>query len=398
MKCNPNEKLRIGLITDSYEPYISGVTASIKLLAKGLREKGHEVYIFTITYKNLTEKQKNDPYIIRFNGFTVPKKGLKMFKRVPFVFRHIKTIKKYNLDVIHIHSTSSLGKLGLKASKRLKIPAVFTAHTMYERYLHFFSRWLPKVFPRTFKWGVKRLMKKYIYNTDITIVPSNKMKDLMLSYGIFKDYIILPTGIDLEDYKKDNYKKEDILQLKQSLNISPNDYIYLYIGRLSLEKNVSFLIDSFKDINREDVKFLIVGDGQDLNLLQNQAQANNITNIIFTGLIPLGQIGIYYQLGDVFLNASQSETQGLTYFEALASGLPVVVRQDRVLEGIVVNDYNGCVYTTKEEFIACCNKVYEDNQFRKKLADNAASSALNYSYQNYAASALKVYQDIKNKK
>lgn len=384
--------MRIGLLSDSYEPYISGVTASLKMLANGLREMGHEVYIFTITYKDLTEEQKNDPYVIRFKGISVPMKGLNMFQRIPFVGRHVKEIKKYNLDLIHIHSTSSMGTLGLKVKKKLKIPAVFTAHTIYEQYVHFVSKLLPKLFPRTIKFFIKRLMNEYIENSDVTIVPSNKMKKLMLSYGIEKDYKVIPTGLNLDDFKKTNYTVNEITRLKTSLKLKEDDFICLYVGRISLEKNIIELLEGFKEIDNEQIKMVIVGGGPYFDKLQSYIKDHNLEKrIITTNLIPWGEIGLYYQIGDIFLNASQSETQGLTYIEALAASLPVVVKEDDVLVGVVEDGYNGLIFNNKDQLITNILKLYNDYELKEYMASNALNSIKKYSYLNYAKNAYQVY-------
>src|SRR5690554_6432447 len=121
--------MRIGIFTDAYKPYLSGVVTSIKTLKDGLEDLGHEVFIITPFAPK--QKLETDPTIIRLKGWIVPKKGLKDFRIVPFVQRHLKKIKVLNLDVIHIHTEFSVGSLGLYAGRKLNIPIVYTLHTSY---------------------------------------------------------------------------------------------------------------------------------------------------------------------------------------------------------------------------------------------------------------------------
>ena len=154
--------MRIGLFTDSYNPYVSGVSTSLFMLAEGLRKLGHEVFVITTTSKGAKEYDKNYPYIIRFKGIPIPKKGLKMFRYIPFTRRHLKKISQLNLDVIHVHTEFSMGGLALRFKKQNNLPLVYTVHTMYEEYLHFVSKILAKINPKWMLPVLKNLMLKYI--------------------------------------------------------------------------------------------------------------------------------------------------------------------------------------------------------------------------------------------
>ena len=269
---------------------------------------------------------------------------------MPFPGRYLKRIDDLDLDVIHVHTELSIGKLAIKARKKYDIPVVYTVHTMYEEYLHFASKFLAKYWKAPLMRIVKSKMRKFITNSDVTIVPSKKIKDLMISYDIEGDYNIVPTGIDLSKFKQESYKKEDVLKIKESLNLKPDEFICLYVGRISLEKDIDQLIDGFKKVNHEKIKFVIVGGGPHLKNIKERVIKEDLNDkIIFTGIVPTKDVGLYYQIGDIFLNASVSETQGLTYIEALAAGLPLLVKYDAVLENVLTDGYNGLFFYETEE-------------------------------------------------
>ncbi len=385
--------MRIGIFTDSYKPYISGVSTSVFMLAEGLIKEGHEVFVITTTYKGYKEYDKDYNYIKRIRGVKLPRRGAGFLKYVPFVNRHLKMIKKLNLDVIHIHTELKMGTLALNAKEKFNIPVVYTVHTMYEEYMHFVSKILARYYQRPLMGIVKYLMRKFITNADLTIVPSQKIKDLMLSYEIEADYNIVPTGINLDQFKRETYKEEDILKIKENLNLKEDEFICLYVGRISIEKDIDMLIEGFKEIEDEKIKFIIVGGGPHLKDLKDKVAKYKLEDkIIFTGLVSWFDIGLYYQIGDVFLNASISETQGLTYIEALAADLPLIVRYDKVLEDVVTDGENGLFFYKQEEIKDKILQLYNDEKLRETLKENAGISVVKYDQETYVKSAYKIYE------
>ncbi len=390
--------MRIGILADSYMPYMSGVSTSIHILAEGLIEEGHEVFIITPKYKGYKVYDKDYDYIKRVSGgIVLPKKGVRFLKYIPFVGRYVRKLKKLNLDIIHFHTELSTGKLAIKARRRLGIPLVYTVHTMYEEYLHFVSKKLAKTFRKPMMRIVKRIMRKHILNSNEIIVPSQKIKDLMLSYNINREYNIVPTGIHLDVFKEESHKKEDVLNLRKELGLKEDDFVCLFVGRVSLEKGIDKLIDGFKEINKDDIKFVIIGGGPHFKDIKERVEKEGLKDkIIFTGIVPWEDIGLYYQLGDVFLNASISETQGLTYIEALASGQPLIVKYDKVLENVVIDGENGLFFHEVPELTENILKLYNDKELYNKIKANTLKSVLKYEDKVFVKNVLEVYKKAIN--
>ena len=382
--------MRIGIFTDAYLPLISGVTTSIYMLAEGLRKEGHEVYIITTSGKNVVE----EPYVIRLKGMPIPKKGLKTFRIVPFTKGHIKKIAALNLDVMHVHTEFSIGSVAVHMRDKYGIPMVFTVHTMYEEYLHYVSKFLARFLRRPLMHYLKKLMKRFILRADVTITPTQKVLDLMKSYDIHGHYEIIPTGIKLDKFVGENYTQEQVSTLKQSLGIQPDEFVYLFLGRVSKEKSIPVLINAFAEIHKDvKAKFLIIGDGPAMNELKDLVETLGIKDkVIFTGFINWNQVGLYYQLGDAFLNASVTETQGLTYIEALAASLPVIVKYDSCLLDVIQEFDNGLFFRQNNELPYLMKRIYEDPELRNKLTENAYKSIEKYSQECYSSNALKAYQ------
>ena len=386
--------MRIGIFSDAYKPLVSGVTTSLQMLVEGLKQQGHEVFVITVSAKGAKEYDKDHPYIYRIKGMPIPKKGLTSFRFVRNSKKHLKYIESLNLDVIHVHSEFTIGSVAIKVKKKLDIPMVFTVHTMYEEYLFYVSKFLTKLFRNSFMKALKKLMARFILSSEVTLTPSEKIKDLMLSYNIDGNYKIVPSGIDLSKFKKSNYKEEDIKNLKISLGIKENEFVCLFIGRISNEKSIDVLIDGFAATKNENMKFLVVGDGPAMNKLESQIKKLDLKDkVILTGMISWEQVGLYYQLGDCFLNASISETQGLTYIEALAAELPLVVKYDKVLEAVVEDSYNGLFFKDNSELPALLNKIYKTPELLTELKKNTLISVKKYSREVYAENALNAYAE-----
>ena len=173
----------------------------------------------------------------------------------------------------------------------------------------------------------------------------------------------------------------------------------MYVGRVAAEKSIDFLISSYNNFARDvHAKMVIVGDGPARANLEKQVKALNLEDyVIFVGMVPWINIGLYYQIGDCFINASVTETQGLTYIEALSSNLPVVVRHDKNLEDLIVDGENGLFYTSPEEFSQKVKNLINDKELAAKLKANAYNSVKRFSKEKYAQTINELYKSIVKK-
>lgn len=381
--------MRIGIFTDTYPPYINGVSTSISMLERALKKKGHQVFIVTVNPENMTYKYEKN--IIRIPGIPTGIYDYRLTGIYPI--RAIKTIKRWNLDVIHTHTEFGIGTFARIIAKQLNIPLVHTYHTMYEDYVHYITK---GYFNDTSKKIVEHLTKFYCDKTaKELIVPTKKAYDLFKEkYKVDKNVHIIPTGIEIEKFYKENINKDKLEKLKQKLNIE-NDFIILYIGRLGEEKNVDFLIDNQEYFakNNKNVKLLIVGDGPDIKKYKAKTKKLKLeNNIIFTGKVPYNEIQYYYNLGNVFVTASTTETQGLTVIEAMAASLPVVCIDDESFRNTVVNNLNGYLFNNKKEYRKYIEDLVNDKKLLKKIGKQAKISTDQYSSKYYAERVLDVYK------
>ncbi len=385
--------MRIGIFTDTYPPYINGVSTSIAMLEKGLREMGHEVFIVTVNPENMSYKYEDDERIIRIPGIPIGIYDYRLTGIYPL--RAINKIKKWDLDIIHSHTEFGVGTFARIVAKQFNIPLVHTYHTMYEDYVYYITK---GYFDKSSKKIVEYLTKFYCDKTaKALIVPSQKTYDMFKQkYKFDKDIHIVPTGIDIDRFKKEKIDKQELESLKKELGIKKDDFVILFVGRIAQEKNIDLLLKSHVKIigKHPNAKLVIVGSGPDYEHYIEMAKKLKIdSNVIFTSSIPWEEIPIYYALGDVFTTASNTETQGLTLIEAMAGSVPVVCLKDKSFEDILLDGKNGKYFTNESEYISSMNYLIENPSDLETMSEQARITSEMHSIGFFAKSVLNVYKE-----
>ncbi|HEL0755187.1 TPA: glycosyltransferase family 4 protein [Streptococcus equi subsp. zooepidemicus] len=378
--------MRVGLFTDTYFPQVSGVATSIRTLKEELEKEGHEVYIFTTTDKHV--KRFEDPTIIR-----LPSVPFVSFTDRRVVYRGLissyKIAKEYHLDIIHTQTEFSLGLLGKMVGKALRIPVVHTYHTQYEDYVSYIAN--GKIIRPSM---VKPLLRGYLKDLDGVICPSRIVLNLLEGYEVTIPKRVIPTGIALENYVREDIKKEDVAALRKELAISDDETMLLSLSRVSYEKNIQAIIHQLPAVLSENsrIKLVIVGDGPYLQALKELAVSSGVEDhVVFTGMIAHDQVGLYYKACDFFISASTSETQGLTYIESLASGKPIIAHGNPYLDDLITDRMFGTLYYAESELSdAIIDAILETPQMNQRLLDE---KRYEISAQHFGKSVYTFYLD-----
>lgn len=390
--------MRIGLFTDTYPPFINGVSTSVDMLKKALERQGHTVYVVTVNDSSFKYDYNEKNKVLRIPGLPIGIYDYRLSRIYPL--KMINLVKNWNLDVIHSHTEFGIGIFARILAKQFNIPLVHTYHTMYEDYTHYITH---GYFDKSSKKIVEYLTKFYCDTTATElIVPTNKTYQLFKEkYKFEKNIHIIPTGIEVDRFFTENVEKAEITDLKKHLNISKNDIVIIFVGRLAEEKNVEFLLNAHKKLvpKYKNAKLLIVGDGPDKEKFENISKKLKINNnVIFTGKVAWSEVPYYYHVSDIFTTASKSETQGLTVIEAMASNVVPVVIEDEAFNGTVVNNLNGIIFKTEEEYLTDIENLIKNKKLRKSLAIQARIQSEHLSSNQYASNVLVVYERaIKNK-
>lgn len=387
--------MRIGLFTDTYPPFINGVSTSVLMLKQGLEKLGHEVYVVTVNDESFSYKEEDG--VLKIPSFPI---GLMNFRQSGiYPLKALKIIKKWKLDIIHSHTEFSIGTFARLISKQLNIPLVHTYHTMYEEYIYYITKgYFDSASKKLVEYLTLFLCDKTI---DELIVPTEKAKELFKDkYKVKRDVYVIPSGIDTTRFYKENIDKNEIINLKKDLGLKKTDFIVLYVGRIAKEKSIDFLINNFNSVLKQipKAKMIIVGDGPDIKDLIDLAKKEGLENkIIFAGKAPWTDVPKYYSLCDVFVTASKTETQGLTVMEAMGASKPVVAIRDESFELMITDKKDGLFFDDEKNYVDMIYEVYKNKKLRDEISFNARLTADKYSPYNYAKNVLKVYEKVISK-
>lgn len=384
--------MRIGLFTDSYPPYINGVSTSVAMLKKALEKKGHIVYVVTVSNNALKYEYDVENRIVKVPGIPVGIYDYRLSRIYPLTM--INTMKSWNLDVIHSHTEFGIGILARLLAKQFDIPLVHTYHTLYEDYTHYITH---GYFDKSSKKIVEYLTKFYCDKTaNELIVPTNKIYKLFKEKYEFKKNIhIVPTGIEVDRFYTENVDKSYVQALRKKLKLQKKDFVILFVGRLAAEKNVEFLLNAEKKLmtKYKNIKLLIVGDGPDKEHYEEMARELNISsNVIFNGKAAWEEMPFYYHCANVFATASTTETQGLTVIEAMAASVVPLCIKDESFLGTVTHELNGLIFNDEDEFVNQVLTLYKDNALLQKYNNQARIQAEHCSSTSYAERVLEVYK------
>lgn len=387
--------MRIGLFTDTYPPFINGVSTSVLMLKQGLEKLGNQVFVVTVNNDSFSYKEEEN--VLRIPGVPIGIFDYRLTSLYPLKAKKI--IKEWNLDVIHTHTEFGIGSFARLISKQYNIPLVHTYHTMYEEYVHYITRgYFDGASKKLVEYLTLFLCDKTI---DELIVPTQKTYDLFKEkYRVKRDVHIIPTGIDVTRFYKENVSRKEVLELKNDLGISRSNFVILYVGRVAKEKSIDFLINNLKYIVKKIPRamLVIVGDGPDMKELMELTDKNKLNkNVIFVGKVPWEEVPKYYQMADVFVTSSTTETQGLTVIEAMAASKPVVAVKDESFELVITDKQDGLFFTNETEYREIIYKLFKEEKYRQNIAKQARISANNYSAEVYARRVLEVYKSVVNK-
>jgi len=311
--------MNILMLSDVYFPRVNGVSTSIRTFARELRRLGHGVAIVAPHYDD-AEEMDDDIEVLRLPArriFFDPEDRLIQSTALPAAAVQL---ARRHWDVIHVHTPFRAHQLGVMLRKLARRPLVETYHTYFEPYAKHYFPWLPAA---PLRYVARRISRKLCAEVDHLIVPTQQMDDVLKQYGIATPATIIPTGIDL-----DEFRGGDGVLFRRAHGIGAEQPVLVTVSRLAAEKNIGFLLEVTTILLAEfpDLVFIVAGEGPDAEPLRAKARMLGIDkHLRFPGnLDRRGALLDCYRAGDIFVFASPTETQGLVLIEAMALGVPVV--------------------------------------------------------------------------
>lgn len=374
--------MKIAIFTDTFAPDVNGVAKTLKRFTDFLSDKGLEYKVFAP--KSASQSIYSSD-IYRFKSLP-----LFLYPECRFAFPNMLHVREeliqFKPDIIHVATPFNVGLCGLHYAKKLNIPLVGSYHTDFDKYLEYYDlQFLTKVLWRYMRWFHRPMRKIY--------VPSIDTKETLKKHG-FMNIDIWSRGIDCSTFHP-NFDRGAMLSrygIKEK-------HVLLYVGRIAPEKDVVLLPDihnSLPERVREDVHWLIVGDGPNQEELRKMAPEN----MTFTGFLSGQELAHVYAASDLFVFPSPTETFGNVVLEAIASGTPAIVANAGGVRTIVKHQRTGMLCEEKDikGFAKAITELLLDRKRRREMGLNGRQYALTQTWDSIFEALLKGYEDSINEK
>ena len=374
--------MRIGMMADTYKPYISGITNYISLNKRYLEKAGHEVYIFTFGNLDYQDEESN---IIRSPGKALTDTGFFLS------YRYSRKAKKLlqTMDIVHVHHPLLSGLLALRYCRPRKIPIIFTNHTRYDLYAQAYMPLLPEAISDSM---LKAYMPTYCDAVDRVISPSPGMAKILRHLQVESEIDVIPNGVELARF----HQAEKLSRAE--FGFSSDDILLVYAGRLAPEKNLEFLLDAFNGVAEMlgNVRLLLVGGGLSQEKLETRvAQSMVAERIHFVGRVDYEQMPGYLRMCDAFVTASVSEVHPLSVIEAMGAGLPVLGIHSPGVGDTIEDSVTGFLSTENlAAFTAKMTRLCLSTDLRKKMGKAAYQASARYNITRTTKMMIDLYEEI----
>ena len=371
--------MKIGIFTDTFYPEVNGVATSCLNLYKELEHRGHEVHVYAPKCKGWESFQSDRLHYLESAQFLLLKD-----RNVALPgYGTIRQALEMHFDVVHTNSEFVMGFLGRYVARHTGCARVHTYHTVWEDYTYYITH---GVGDSAAKNLTKRYSEWWCDRFDRVVVPTAKTENLLRQYGVEAPIEIIPSGMDLRRFAPERHSLLEREATRQECGVPEGKRVLLYIGRLAKEKNMEKILRVFPALVQRcpDVQLVIIGEGPLKQALWNQARELGVENSVsIVGAKPWEEIDKYYAIGDVFVSASHSETQGLTYIEAAASGLCVCAVNDPCLLGVFQDGVSAVLAGESDEDLLV-SLILAFSPVGKRIRFNAVEAAKPYSTEQFA--------------
>lgn len=356
--------MRILIFTEVVSPYVCGISSYIDVLKKGLEKLSHKVV--TVTSAMDVEKAycKNGiiwcPAKKAKNKYGYECKNCNDESVIDFICA-------CKPDIVHIHTDTKIGYMGLEVADRANIPVVFTIHD------YFMDRFAAE---NKLVWKYRTFFERRHFEDMLdnagAVTSSCSRAEMFVRRAKKKNAVkIIPCAVDNElfDYRK--YDKKAVRDIRTRLGLSETSTAAVFAGSLSVEKNLEFALSAFaKYIKKTDhIQFLIAGDGTETEYLKEQCRKLKIDDmVVFAGTVPNEKMPEIYSACDMYVCSYDDGLMSMSFGEAMSCGLPVMVKYDseNIASSMVQENVNGFVYKNEEEF-AKCLKTFANFSTEKKM-------------------------------
>ena len=376
--------MRIGMMVDSYKPYVSGITNYVEINKRYLELAGHEVFVFT--FGDL-ESKNEEPHVIHSRGVPLSDSGFYLSMRYSRAAKQL----LQTMDIVHVHHPFLSGRLALRYCRLLHIPIVYTNHTRYDLYA---QAYLPMM-PEEMSQGIlQAYMPSFCNAVQLVVAPSAGMEKVLRQLNVDSKVEVVPNGVDLKSFNQAEPLSRAEFGYKE------NDVLLVYAGRIALEKNIPFLLKSFAGIAQalSNAHLLLIGSGvqpyeEEIRTLVGELELTQ--HVRLTGMITYDKLPAYLAMCDAFVSASVTEVHPLSVIEAMGTGLPVMGIHSVGVGDTVVDGVTGLLSTHDQPaFTAKLTRFCLDPNLRAQMGDSARKASSAYAIERTTKIMFKHYEKL----
>lgn len=379
--------MNIALFSDTFLPMPNGVVVHILELSQALGRKGHHITICVPKPgRSITVPMTSSNIKIHY----LPSLSFPLYNDYRLSLGETAgSFKKIvgNCDIIHVHTPMTLGLCGTYIAKRLHIPLVHTFHAYFTEPEYFRVLYLHKIglgnnpFVAKLMWWYAR---KLYNSADAVIAPSEHTKKYLRSHNIHKPIYAISNGIDVNLKAPSVYFK------------LPQQY-FLYVGRISYEKDIDILLNSFKlfCLSEHLTDLVLVGNGPADKAMRQLAKTLGIQKRVhFLGYVDHTELlnSNIYPNALAFVTASKSETQGVSLLEAMIYSLPLVVVDAGAVSELIEDNGIICRSGDIKEFAAALRGIVTDSALSSKMGQQSGKLVQNHSIEKTAEKIENLYR------
>lgn len=363
-----NKKLNVGLFIDTYFPMVDGVVMVVDNYARRLAKMCNVTVFAPVGRKSFDDSSLPYKVVRCKKKFSLPFLDYDL-PTPKFDKQFLQAVKDAKLDLVHIHSPFTIGKVGAKYAKKHNIPLVSTLHSQFEK--DFLRATKSKAITRIMLNIIARVFNK----CDVLWTMSPGCVELAHHYGYKGNTDIISNATDLVN----NFSDKDIIDIKSQLfakyNIQPDDKVFITIGRVNKLKNLDVVFDCCKILkeNGFNFKWLIVGNGGDMEYFENKTAKLNLQDkVVFVGkVVDPVEKGKLFAISNLHLFPSTYDTDGIVRIEAAAFSVPTVFVDTSLPATTITDGDNGYItQNTPEAFSQKIEEIFADEDRYKKVQQN----------------------------
>ncbi len=380
--------LKIALFNDSFPPTIDGVANAMLNYATIINSKFGKAVVVTPKYPNVVDHYPFEVYRYASINF-----GSQIPYRVgnPFSPITISELNNRNFDLLHVHCPFASAVLAheLTIGRNNKKPMIFTYHTKFDIDL---DRFVPN---RQFNKISRNFILRNINNADEVWAVSEGAIESLRNIGYQGDVLVMPNGTD---FKRGKASSDEIAELERMYRVTPDELIFLFVGRMMWYKNIKLILDALKIVQDAEIAFrtFFVGDGPDRPSIEQYAREIGIyEKTIFTGAIyDRERLRAFFSRASLFLFPSTYDTSGLVVKEAAACDCAAILTRGSCASEGVVDMVSGLL--AEENAESCAKKIIgavRTPGFLERLGKEAAEKVY-LSWEDSVTAAYRRYEVV----